>query len=148
MQIGSPLDAVHNALARATLVDLPDIEYWQRDWKAYRDLPKEQAAGLSDGEGPGEWKKRRPDESEVRIQMFHQVWGSTALGYGGLGGAAMTPAYTVIVSFHEVSCVYFSSGMLAYAIDRRTQTPEGAAKFDTDVAKMNLLPVSQAKKYA
>jgi hypothetical protein len=147
MQIESPLDALHNAMAQAVITDLPDIRYWQRDWTEYRKLPKEKAANLSSGEGPGEWKTRRPSNSEVRVTMFHQVWGSTALGYGGIGGAAMTPAYTVIVNFNEVSCVYFANGPLAYTIDRRTQSIKGQAAFDEDVSKLNLAAASEAGKY-
>ena len=34
-------------------------------------------------------------EFEV-ISVFSQTWGSTALGFGGIGGQAITSAYTTI----------------------------------------------------
>lgn len=34
---------------------------------------------------------------EFVFRMFPQTWGSTALGFGGIGGQAMTSAYTTVV---------------------------------------------------
>lgn len=31
------------------------------------------------------------------LHMFPQVWGDTSLGFGGIGGQAITSAYTTIV---------------------------------------------------
>ena len=39
----------------------------------------------------------------VYVDVFNQTWASTALGFGGVGGSAMTDAYTTVVH------VYFSS---------------------------------------
>lgn len=30
--------------------------------------------------------------------MFPQAWGSTSLGFGGIGGQAMTSAYTTVIT--------------------------------------------------
>lgn len=148
MHIESPFDALHNALSRAVLVDLPEIRYWQRDWTAFRKLPNLEVNAISeDGEGPGEWKTRRPLTSEVRVTMFEEVWSSTALGYGGIGGAAMTPAYTVIVSFNDVYCIYFGDGPMAYAVDRSNQSEVGALQFDNDLSKRNMASRSEAHRY-
>lgn len=38
---------------------------------------------------------------------FPQTWSSTALGFGGIGGAAMTRAQTVIVGYGNHFVVYF-----------------------------------------
>ena len=35
---------------------------------------------------------------EVEMYMFPQMWGSTALGFGGIGGQAMTSAYTTVAA--------------------------------------------------
>lgn len=59
---------------------------------------------------------------EVRVTMFPQLWGSTATGYGGLGGSAMTWAHTAILEVRGVYLVYFSRGRLAYWV----ATPEKA----------------------
>lgn len=40
---------------------------------------------------------------------FPQMWGSTALGFGGIGGAAMTTAQTYVVFTYESVFVYFGS---------------------------------------
>ena len=50
------------------------------------------------------------------VVMFQQTWGSTALGYGGIGGAVMTPAYTVVVSYENHMRVYFGGGRLVYEL--------------------------------
>jgi hypothetical protein len=50
------------------------------------------------------------------VYHFPQVWSSTALGFGGIGGAAITEAYTTVVVLNDVACVYFD-GRLAYRID-------------------------------
>jgi len=148
MQIESPFEALHNAMSHAVMVDLPDIRYWQRDWVAYRALPKKEADVIrGDGEGPGEWKTRRPLPSEVRVTMFDDIWPSTALGYGGIGGAAMTPAYTVIVSCDDVHCVYFGGGPLAYTVDRAKQSIIGAVHFDADLSKRHMVSKSEAHRY-
>src|ERR1700744_4826272 len=36
--------------------------------------------------------------SEIEVfAMFKQMWSSTALGFGGIGGSAMTAAYTIVL---------------------------------------------------
>jgi hypothetical protein len=147
MQIGSPLEAVHNALARAVHGDLPPVKYWQRDWIAFRKLPKEETAKLKANEGPGCWTESRPSNGDVRLIVFEQIWGSTALGYGGIGGAAMSPAYTVVVSHDHISCVYFGEGPLAYTIDHGKQSVKGANRWQEDLAKRNLVERSRNAIY-
>lgn len=55
---------------------------------------------------------------------FPQTWGSTALGFGGIGGQAMTTAQTYVVITYGTVYVYFGSrfayemkGMLREKID-------------------------------
>lgn len=36
----------------------------------------------------------------VWVEVFEQTWPSTALGFGGCGGSAMTNAYTTVVTVH------------------------------------------------
>jgi len=114
MQLLSPIEAVHKALAAAVYRDLPDFS----------------------------------DEREFTIKMFPQVWGSTALGYGGVGGQIMTPAYTVIVESFTHACVYFgSSGKLAYRIDLEAQSAEGRAKFREDIQCQTMEDKQRSRKY-
>jgi hypothetical protein len=51
--------------------------------------------------------------------MFPQTWGSTALGFGGIGGQAISSAYVCVIESNLVGgyAVYFG-GRLAYVIDR------------------------------
>lgn len=42
------------------------------------------------------------------VFVFEQVWGSTALGFGGWGGSTMTSAWTHVVATYEggVHCLF------------------------------------------
>lgn len=64
-----------------------------------------------------ETRIRRPHQCDIQVVCFPQMWGSTALGHGGMGGAAMTRANTVVVLMpNHDACVYFGS-RLAYHIE-------------------------------
>jgi hypothetical protein len=126
MQLGSPLDAISDALGAAAFRDMPDIEYETRDWSQKDNFAPQDIPYIK--------RKRRPMPDELEVTVFAQSWGSTALGYGGMGGSAVTPAYTVIVSYGPIHCVYFGSGgQLAYAIDTNELTGEGGVKFQEDM---------------
>jgi hypothetical protein len=53
--------------------------------------------------------------------MYPQLWGSTALGHGGMGGASMSTAYTVVLECMDTQeyLVYFG-GQLCYTVSRRS----------------------------
>lgn len=59
---------------------------------------------------------KEPDDFEVYV--FPQTWGSTALGYGGIGGQAITSASTIVLYAFDINIVrvYFGGGRLAYEI--------------------------------
>lgn len=52
------------------------------------------------------------------VYVFPQTWGSTALGYGGFGGQAMTSASTIVLYAQSanIARVYFGGERLAYQI--------------------------------
>lgn len=126
--------ALHNALAQALYKDLPDISYTNRDWSAWRALSKEaQGVALKHNQVPMVQATRRPREDDVEILMWPQTWGSTALGYGGMGGASVTSAYTVIVHDHVNYCVYFGEGELAYQIKYSDLTDAGKNHLRADI---------------
>lgn len=126
----NPVLSVSSALNAAVLRDLPTIIYTDRNWPKHREWmdalsredrarvqAEERASGLL--QGPTVVRQRRPAEHECLVTVFPQVWGSTALGYGGLGGCAMTTAYTVVVEAAVVRtrAVYFgATGRLAYRV--------------------------------
>lgn len=127
----SPISVLHEALASAVHRDLPDIDYVQKRYKKWK--------GMAD-HGPNKFPdyteelcSRRPYGSEVKVNMFLQRWASTALGYGGLGGRAMTDAYTVLCTMGNITCVYFGGGRLAYRVDYSKMTYDQKSTWDTDI---------------
>jgi hypothetical protein len=55
---------------------------------------------------------------DINFHIISQMWGSTACGWGGMGGAMMTKAYTMIIENHQnkLAFVYWH-GKLAYIVD-------------------------------
>ena len=83
-----PITDLADCIAHAQYEGFSDIHYENRDWQVYRDT----------GEDVRVPKTRRPTTRDFGVYaMFPQTWGSTALGHGGVGGAAMTTAYTVVL---------------------------------------------------
>jgi hypothetical protein len=118
----NPLLPLHEALSAALLRDLRDIQYETTDWAAAHQLREtlpaaDYAARQRERTLPVKTMTRRPSADAVDVILFPQTWGSTALGYGGVGGAAMSEAYTIIVSTGGEACVYFGGGALAYRVD-------------------------------
>lgn len=83
-------------------------------------------------------KTRRSNLNEIEIYSFPQTWGSTALGFGGIGGAAMTTALTVVVFVGREACVYFG-GQFAYKIKKINET------FMDDMRTYNMHAVNGAR---
>ena len=52
----------------------------------------------------------------INVDMFSQLWTSTALGFGGFGGDMMIYAYTYVVKCDD-NCYYiFFEGRFAYKV--------------------------------
>jgi predicted Fe-S protein YdhL (DUF1289 family) len=149
MRIGLPFDALHEAIAAATHRDFSEITYEDRDWDAYRGMTAiAQLAAVRNNTVPMVTKTRRPFSDELEIIMFPQTWGSTATGYGGVGGSAMTGAYTIIVSYMMTTyCVYFGCGRLAYKLNWADMTPSGRDNFMSDMSARNMASVAKSGKY-
>ena len=79
---------------------------------------------------------------QVEVEVFIQGWGSTALGFGGIGGQAMTSAYTTVVSDNEAGwhSVFFGD-RLAYLIYNPNDI------FFDDLRKHQMKPVYAASIY-
>ena len=61
---------------------------------------------------------RRKEIEKYNVYDFDQTWASTALGFGGVGGSAMTTARTYVLipeSDEEKAYVYFG-GEFAYRV--------------------------------
>lgn len=133
MRIGNPLESLAKSLAHAEYEGFSEIEYEDRDWEHYRKTKEDRRIK----------KTRKHSAYDISVYaMFPQTWGSTALGFGGIGGQAMTPAYTVIVesNFTGGFCVYFG-GRFAYRVKNLNQ------KFRDDVARRYMVAVSEAHRY-
>ena len=86
--------------------------------------------------------KSRPTVNDFELHTFEQTWGSTALGFGGIGGQAMTSARTYVfipMSINQKCFVYFA-GRFAYAVDY-------SEKFMKDVLGGNVAAVYEFGKY-
>ena len=88
------------------------------------------------------YTEERPSIDDFELYTFNQAWGSTALGFGGIGGQAITNARTYV--FVPVTCnqkcfVYFA-GRFAYQADYCNSLVE-------DIRNQNMAPVYQASKY-
>ena len=124
-----PVETLANALAHAKYEGFASIEYEDRDWSQKEKVMVTKT------------RRHRTDDIEV-IAMFPQMWSSTALGFGGLGGQAMTTAYTIVLRSNLLGeyCVYFGS-RFAYNIKRCNQ------KFLEHVANQQLNPVKDRSEY-
>ena len=83
-----------------------------------------------------------PTVNDFELHTFEQTWGSTALGFGGIGGQAMTYARTYVfipMSINQKCFVYFA-GRFAYAVDY-------SEKFMKDVLGGNMAAVYESGKY-
>lgn len=84
-------------------------------------------------------RTRRPYAHEVEVYSFDQTWGSTALGFPGIGGSAMTRATTVVVAGPDEACVYFG-GQFAY----RVKGWRNSEAFNRDMRAYNVADVMRA----
>lgn len=57
----------------------------------------------------------------LEIITFSQTWGSTALGFGGFGGQAITTANTTVVRLGNGLWYVFFGSKLAYVVENPTK---------------------------
>lgn len=55
------------------------------------------------------------------VYSFPQTWGSTALGFGGIGGQAITTAQTTVIFIERCAFVFFNK-RFAYKIESPNQS--------------------------
>lgn len=61
---------------------------------------------------------RALDVSDLDWWSFPQSWGSTSLGFGGIGGQAITAAQTTVVRGPGTDCCVYFGSRLAYHVPR------------------------------
>jgi hypothetical protein len=136
-QVGNPLRDLHEAMAHAQYEGFSDIEYEKRDWEQYRKTQQDVRVPA----------RRRPhfDQDFWVYCMFAQTWGSTALGHGGMGGASVTTAYTIVLECRATQefLVYFG-GQMCYKVSRRSPN---IAVFIEDCKNHQLVSKSKSEKY-
>ncbi len=149
----TPLESLAAAIAHAVYEGLPVLDYEDIDSRALYSLSAQEREALRERENRGEKAmprrrvRRRPaaDECVVRA-MFPQTWSSTALGFGGIGGAAMTTAYTCIIEGPAGDVAVYWAGRFAYLVSVRNgeQTPEQAKAFADDLTASHTVRRSEA----
>ena len=78
------------------------------------------------------------------IEIFEQMWGSTALGFGGMGGQAMTSAmtYVVIPEYADGPAYVYFGGRFAYEVKNFNE------RFKEDIRKGRMASVAERGRYA
>jgi hypothetical protein len=116
-----PISCLAACIAHAEYVGFSDIAYERMDYDAVRNAKtaEEKRASMR-ATVPA---IRRPTTRDFSVYaMFPQTWGSTALGHGGIGGSAITTAYTVVLECVELSemLVYFGA-RFCYKVNMRSK---------------------------
>lgn len=136
MRATTAIDDLAASLYSACHNDLDNIVYETYDYSSVAEFKIAKFENM-----PKVTKERRPTTYDVEVYaMFVQTWGSTALGFGGMGGAAMTPAYTIIIKRANEYAVYFS-GRFAYKVKNPNNT------FFDNIKIQNMKAVRHATAY-
>jgi hypothetical protein len=143
----NPIETLASAMAHAAYEAFPEYRYKDRDWAkhdAWRaTLTREQ---MKTAVAPNDCmieKTRRHSFYDLTVySMFVQTWSSTALGFGGIGGQAITSAYVCVIESNLVGqyAVYFG-GRLAYVIERPNP------QFFTDIASQRMVDARLGKEF-
>lgn len=132
----NPIANLADCIAHAQYEGFSDIEYETRDWETYRTTKEDVRISLS----------RRPTTRDFEVYaMFPQTWGSTALGHGGMGGASVSTAYTIVLQCYSTGefLVYFGYEM-CYKVTRQSKNID---KFIEDCKNHNLADKRSCGKY-
>ena len=77
----------------------------------------------------------------LQVCVFEQVWGSTNLGFAGVGGSSMTSAWTHVVKTFDGFYHVFFGGRFSYTIEHPNKN------FMNDLIKQNMQSIDNALKY-
>ena len=145
MNATNPIETLAGAMAHAAYEAFPEYTYKDRDWPkhdAWRaTLKREEYKTAVAPDDCWVEKTRRHSMYDLTVySMFPQTWGSTALGFGGIGGQAITSAYVCVIESGLVGqfAVYFG-GQLAYVIKRPN------AAFMEDIASHRMVDAKLGK---
>jgi hypothetical protein len=140
-----PIETLAGCIAHAAYEAFPEYKYQDRNWAIHdkwrATLTREE---MKTAVAPPECfveKTRKHSFYDLTLySMFPQTWGSTALGFGGIGGQAITSAYVCVIQSNLVSgyAVYFG-GRFAYMIDRPNE------KFIEDIERHRMVDARLGK---
>lgn len=134
MHLNDPISDLHRSLGHAEHVGFPDVT------EEVPDYSKRRSTGTQ--ERPARIRTRRPRAQEIEVcAMFPQTWESTALGFGGIGGAAMTTAYTIALRGPQGDVLVYFVGRFAYRVSKPNET------FSSDLSSFALCGVDEHQKY-
>lgn len=145
MNAHNPIETLAGCMAHAAYEAFPEYKYQDRDWTKHdkwrATLTREE---MKTAVAPADCfveKTRKHTMYDLAVySMFPQTWSSTALGFGGIGGQAITSAYVCIIESNLVGgyAVYFG-GRLAYVINRPNE------KFMEDVYRHRMVDAKLGK---
>jgi hypothetical protein len=144
-QATNPIETLHSAMAHAAYVAFSDYTYQDRNWALHDKwrstlTREEMKTAVAPPECFVEKSRKHTDYDMTVAAMFVQTWGSTALGFGGIGGQAITSAYVSVIESQLTGeyAVYFH-GRLAYVIKRANE------KFWEDVHRHSMIDANLGK---
>jgi hypothetical protein len=145
MNATNPIETLAGCMAHAAYEAFPEYKYKDRDWAKHdkwrSTLTREE---MKTAVAPADCfveKSRKHSFYDLTVySMFPQTWSSTALGFGGIGGQAITSAYVCIIESNLVGgyAVYFG-GRLAYVINRPNE------KFIEDIERHRMVDANLGK---
>jgi hypothetical protein len=145
MNATNPIETLAGCMAHAAYEAFPEYKYQDRVWvkhdKWRSTLTREE---MKTAVAPADCfveKSRKHSFYDLTVySMFPQTWSSTALGFGGIGGQAITSAYVCIIESNLVGgyAVYFG-GRLAYVINRPNE------KFIEDLQRHRMVDANFGK---
>ena len=85
---------------------------------------------------------RRVTVDDFDLHMFEQTWGSTSLGFGGIGGQAITTEFTYV--FTPVHC---NQNAFVYFGDQFAYEANYSDAFVEDLRNRQMRPCREAGRY-
>jgi hypothetical protein len=140
-----PIETLAGCMAHAAYEAFPEYKYQDRNWAMHDKwratlTREEMKTAVAPPECFVEKTRKHTFYDLTLYNMFPQTWSSTALGFGGIGGQAITSAYVCIIQSNLVGgyAVYFG-GRFAYMIDRPNE------KFAEDIEKHRMVDAKLGK---
>ena len=87
-------------------------------------------------------KGERPDADDFDMYVFEQAWEDTTTAFGGIGGQAITEAFTIVFvpKYVNQKCIVYINGRYAYSCDYNKA-------FKEDLINCDMASVKASVKY-